>query len=428
MKPKPVHVARCGAVTVKVHRNGPARFAIAWREFAGAPRTRERFKDRAAAIARADEIAKAIADGQAESVKLTGVDREAYRHAVLVLGGIPLATAVDEYVAARQLLPPGETLLGVVKAHTRALLERTAPDLPPASELVERLLHALQTHPHRPRSKARIRELRHRLTRFAAVFPALHTPNRADIERYLLELGGATKTHDNHLGAIVQLYHFARQHGWPSERPNPAAGIVRYYEPGEPVTFTPAVLRLVMAAVGHDWIPFFAIGAFAGLRPTEVFRLRWENFRWAEKVIAVPAAVAAKVRRPRLVPIAENLEQWLLPWRDKLGPLYTGASIKVMQNAQGREIARLTEKIDGLQWHNDVLRHSFGSYRLAQSQNIAQVVLEMGTSEAMLKRHYNNPKTAVEAGEWFAIAPDGDRKVVPMGLPKTANGGKRGQK
>lgn len=398
---KPVHVSRCGNVSVKVLRNGRG-LAIAWREYAGAPRRRESFTSKAAAVARADEIAKALADGQAESVKLTGADRESYRRAVLVLRplGLPLHVAAEEYVSARAALPPGVTL------HQAAEQARgRADDLPAAAVLLEEMVAELAAHPHRPRSLKRIAELRNRLGRFVRAFPDLQTPGREDIERYLLALGGAAKSHDHHLGAIVQLYRYAARRGWPTARPLPAAGLVRYYEPGEPATFTPAVLREVLAKLSPPWIPWVTIGALAGLRPTEIFRLRWEHFRWSERVIAVPAAVAAKVRRPRLVPIADSLAAWLAPWRQNMGMLYPG-SMKGRQNAQGRELARLREAIPGLTWVPDVLRHSFGSYRLAVTQNMAQVAIEMGTSETMLRRHYNNPATVEAAQEWFAIAPD----------------------
>jgi hypothetical protein len=29
----------------------------------------------------------------------------------------------------------------------------------------------------------------------------------------------------------------------------------------------------------------------------------------------------------------------------------------------------------------------------------------MGTSDAMLRRHYHNPKTEAEGAEWFALTP-----------------------
>lgn len=320
---------------------------------------------------------------------------------------------VEEALAARALLPPGATLFQAVE-RLAAEVGRQTPVLPPTATLVDKLVDSLQKHPHRPRSEKRVSEVRSRLTRFAKKFPNLLVPERPNVEAYLLELGGAAKTHDNHLGAIAQLYHFAQRHGWPKTRELPTEGLVKYYEPGAPATFTPVVMRQVMAKVEPEWVPFFALGAFAGLRPTEIFRMRWEHFRWAEKVIAVPAVVAAKVRRPRLVPIAANLEKWLCPWSGQLGVLYPGISLKAIQNRQGSHLMRLQKLVRGLIWEEDVLRHSYGSYRLAQTQSLAQVVLEMGTSESMLKRHYNDPKTEAEAREWFSIEPDDARKVVPI--------------
>jgi len=54
---------------------------------------------------------------------------------------------------------------------------------------------------------------------------------------------------------------------------------------------------------------------------------------------------------------------------------------------------------------NDALRHSFASYRLALTQNMAALALEMGNSPDMIHRHYLDLKHDDEGSEWFAIRP-----------------------
>jgi integrase len=385
-------------------------------------RTRETFTVRGEAIERAEQLAQELSEGLAQGVDFTLPDRESWRHIVLQCDAAKVVPhlLVEEALAARAALPAGVTLLdAALKA--AAALAREGPLLPPTLELMERMVKALETHPHRPRSKKRCDELRGRLKRFAKAYPSLTTPTRLDIERYLLGLGVGAKTHDNNLATIVQLYRFALDHGWPVGRALPTTGLEGFYEPGVPSTFSAATLRTLLGTVDAAWIPFVAIGAFAGLRPSEVYRLRWENFRWGEKVIAVSATVAAKVRRPRLVPISDNLAAWLAVARQDFGPVYPAPTLRSLEKRQRRMIATLRDRLQGFTWPHDVLRHSFGSYRLAQTQNLAQVVLEMGTSESMLKRYYNDPKTPEQAVEWFAIAPD-NKKVIPMTRPTKAKG------
>jgi hypothetical protein len=51
------------------------------------------------------------------------------------------------------------------------------------------------------------------------------------------------------------------------------------------------------------------------------------------------------------------------------------------------------------------LRHSFISYRLAQTKDIAAVALEPGNSPRMIFAHYRELCTGAEALEWFSILP-----------------------
>jgi len=67
------------------------------------------------------------------------------------------------------------------------------------------------------------------------------------------------------------------------------------------------------------------------------------------------------------------------------------------------EIKRLGDKLFKTGWPKDSLRHSYGSYRNAVVRSLEQVAEEMGTSVAMLHRHYHNPKAEAEGVEWFSI-------------------------
>lgn len=69
-------------------------------------------------------------------------------------------------------------------------------------------------------------------------------------------------------------------------------------------------------------------------------------------------------------------------------------------------------------WPQDVLRHSYGTFRNAVVRNLPQVAEEMGTSVAMLNRHYHNPKPTEEGTAWFALRPSLIR-FDPMEAPQT---------
>jgi hypothetical protein len=58
-----------------------------------------------------------------------------------------------------------------------------------------------------------------------------------------------------------------------------------------------------------------------------------------------------------------------------------------------------------MKWKHNALRHSFISYRVAQTKNVNEVALEAGNSPDMIFQHYRELVTPKAAGEWFGIRP-----------------------
>src|SRR5260370_14798176 len=117
---KPLLV-KAGNAAVKIYRGksrGYDLFTVA--HYLCGKRKRETFSNLADAKERAREVARAIINGRAAVLELTNVDREGYVGALELLRplGIPLHSAVEEYVAARSHLD-GESLLSSVKDHAR---------------------------------------------------------------------------------------------------------------------------------------------------------------------------------------------------------------------------------------------------------------------------------------------------------------------
>jgi hypothetical protein len=83
----------------------------------------------------------------------------------------------------------------------------------------------------------------------------------------------------------------------------------------------------------------------------------------------------------------------------------------------------------GVQWKQNALRHSFGSYRLPALNDAPKLALEMGNSPAMIFRHYRELVKPAEAEKFWAIMPPNDYAekmvkalaVVPhVGKPEAA--------
>ena len=65
-----------------------------------------------------------------------------------------------------------------------------------------------------------------------------------------------------------------------------------------------------------------------------------------------------------------------------------------------------------MEWKQNALRHSYISYRVAQTQNVAQVSLEAGNTPQIVFSNYRELVRPVEAEKWFGIVPQkGDFKL-----------------
>ena len=58
-------------------------------------------------------------------------------------------------------------------------------------------------------------------------------------------------------------------------------------------------------------------------------------------------------------------------------------------------------------WKHNALRHSFISYRVAETQDVAKVSLEAGNSPQMIFKHYRELVRPDAAKAWFALMPAG---------------------
>jgi len=240
--------------------------------------------------------------------------------------------------------------------------------------------------------------LKYQLKRFVASFGPLQL---ADIStRQIDEFFQAQKlapTSKNCLRKrVVTLLSWAREKGYlMSDRPTAAEKTTGFVQDaGAPEIYTPLEMKSLLVACSSEILPGLAIGGFTGIRTAEIARLAWEDVLWDRGFIEVKAK-NAKTRARRLVPISANLAKWLDPFRSETGLICPSAT-------SGYSHAT---KNSGVEWKHNALRHSYASYRLAQTQDAAKVALEMGNSPAMLFAHYREIVTPEDAEQWFGIVP-----------------------
>jgi integrase len=160
-------------------------------------------------------------------------------------------------------------------------------------------------------------------------------------------------------------------------------------------------MRRILLAAGPRILPLIAIGGFAGIRSAEITRLDWEDIRWDRGHIEI-AGSKAKTAARRLANLPENLKAWIAPWRNASGRIVSVADYSGPLNDLG-----IKAGIPG-GWRKNALRHSFISYRVAETGDVARTSLEAGNSPKIIFRHYREVVDPETAAEWFSIMPPAD--------------------
>jgi len=380
-------------------------------------RVRKAFSDLADAKAEAEVVLEKLASGQSKVLQLMSTDRESYLIAQKELEaiGVPLHMVAKEYRSAAEILRGKGSLLDAARFYIR----HGAPDLPKKTipEVVAELIEAKTQD---SLSAVYVEDISLRLGWFSKAFTGqIAEVTTRQIDTWLRAREGGPRSRNNCARAITTLFRFARKMGYlPSDRSTAADSLARarVVETGIEV-FTPAEIRRMLTRLQKyrpEFVPFVAIGAFAGLRTAEIKRLDWSEIRLDEEFIHV-SAKKSKTGQRRLVPNQPNLAACLLPYRKPTGPVCPIQKVQTILPAMVRtKITRSDGTVidPGIEWKHNGLRHSYGSYRLPIAKSAAEVALEMGNTPAMIFRHYRELVTFKQAEEYWRISPDVCGNVV----------------
>ena len=258
-----------------------------------------------------------------------------------------------------------------------------------------------------------LRDLKYRLGRFEKEFGTRHVAEitTTEIDQWLRELGLGPVSRNTFRRRLVTLFKFAKTNGWC--RSVPAAESTRVREVSDEVgILTPTELRGLLNVASEETIPYWTIGAFAGLRAAEIERLEWADVNFKQRWINVRAKHAKSASR-RLVDIQPNLLKWLLPYRGRTGKVVPeNLRVKLLEDRKrAAESGALTGK-----WPPNALRHSFASYYLARFDNAAKLALQLGhVGQDIIFRHYRELVTAAEAKRYWKTLPQAKAaKIVPF--------------
>jgi integrase len=397
----PFEVKR-GSVTVKIYRTptkGHESFTVSY--YQDKKRIRSTFAEFAEAEREAREVAARLASSNAVVLTLSSADRAAWLRTKELLAptGTAIEVAAAEYAHAKRLLGEVSIIQAAeyfVRQHPRDFENR---------EIKSVIDELLETKKQDGLSQAYQNHLRYDLEKFNKAFQCiLGSVTGNQIDEWLRGLGVAPRTRNNLRNSVQTLFNFA--------------------------IFTPTELGELLAQAPDILVPFLALGAFAGIRHAEVLRLDWRDIHFDDGLIEVRANKAKTASR-RLIPLADNLRAWLEDYRETSGLVCSSKNVakqicqivrqvnaerKAKRKMAGLKTRRKDDDSWLFKWKHNALRHSYISYRVAQTQDVAKVSLEAGNSPQMIFKHYRELVRPKDAEAWFNIKPDNrdEGKVVQL--------------
>jgi len=398
-----------GSARIKIYtmnrRDGYPEFTLSWKE-AGRRKTRS-FSAMDEARMIAQQISVRLTNGWTAADEATRRDIDLLRHCEQVARehGVGLSAAMDEWASARKAA--GEIPLSdAVRFYqaNRADLFAVRTNVQVAAEFVVSLKR-------KGVSDIYVRNATSSLKRFTDAMPGnIADVSVADINRFLDSLKSLGPVSKNGIRRnLVTMFGFAKKQGClHPDRKTSAEQSDSFKEPEKEIEiFTPEEMEKILLAAHARILPLIAIGGFCGIRSAEVERLNWQDIKWDRGHIEI-AGHKAKTAARRLVPLPENLKAWLAPWREEVGSILT---ISDVSGALGDTAVKA--HIPG-GWRQNALRHSFISYRVSLTGDVARTSLEAGNSPKMIFRHYREIVDEEAARTWFGITPP--KGWMPMGI------------
>ena len=264
----------------------------------------------------------------------------------------------------------------------------------------------------RPRS---LRDLKSRLGIFADTFGGHHISmiSERDIKNWLKGMGQLSpRSIRNYRQSVETFFNHATKRGYCSD--NPVSGIPIPKEDWKP----PCILTISEATAliktayetnfkmneeesGVGLLAHVTLGLFAGIRTSELTQLGWENINLKEKLATIPHTIAKK-RRLRNIDLTDNCIQWL-----RLVERKTGKITPLGINKKFKILTVLAGFPDWKGTHTNSMRHSFGSYTFAKTQDAQRTAALLGHrgDDQVLFDHYRSLATKKDGKRYFSITP-----------------------
>jgi hypothetical protein len=356
-----------------------------------------------AAVAAAKEIARQLSEGTGRTVALSPEQVADYLTAERELRplGLTVAQAAVRLAEAMKIIPAGGSLVEAAKQYARRQGREKLPEI-----LLPDAVKLFIESKEKNCSPRYIDEITRRGKRVSDVFRCgISGIGVGELAAFLDKVKGKANQ-ANYREFFVGLFRFAQRRGYlPRDARTEAEQLeAASSKGGEIEIYSPAELHAALnAAQGKERLAV-AMAAFTGIRSAELRRLYWEDINGQHITVS---ADKAKTAQRRLVPIVPALQAVLKDFERGEGPIFPHSNDTHFSRFLNRPLRRA-----GLEAKHNGFRHSFASYRLADTKSADAVALEMGNSPRKLFTNYRELVTPEQAQGWFTVPRAGMDNVL----------------
>lgn len=335
---------------------------------------------------KSEKDAKAAVDDRNADIKAHGTQ--------VSLSPIARLQAID---ATERLAPYGKSISDAVNFYIR-YLDRQSSSISVA-ELCDRMTVEFQRRLEAKEiSKRHWTSMKETLKKFRGRFDG--TPVKllegSEVKSWLTTQKLAVKTRNRHLGYIKNMFGMAIE--WGLLEADPFAKTSYFNDPRakgvKVVILTPEEMERFLKVADPDFIPFFTLNAFTGLRREEVIRLDWSEVKLDRNRIVLPFTKSKNGKR-KIIDVPENLVTWLKPYVQTAGSVMPRKKLQLAFEAAAKNA-------EIIPWRQNALRHSFCSYAVAD-KGFEWTAAQADHTVRMLKDHYWEVVSKEEAEKYWAI-------------------------
>ena len=394
---------KVGSTTVTIYRvKSPETssgwlYQVAWN--VGGLRHRKSFADLKKARDEAELKANQLASGKVEAASaFTVEDAETLTQARKLCGAVPVLSAIEEWLKARDVC--GNELL----AAARLWRDTHAADVErvTVSEAVKRFLSS--------KEKAGVdtgASYEHCLNRLVVTFGMvpIQSVTVTQLQTWLETIAHPV-SRNTHRKRIVALFRWCRENSLlPQSAKTEAERTGRAREADLEIgILTVPQWRSILAMIRAqhpDQLAVAVLAGFTGMRRAELHEQKWSDIDLKRGLLRV---TKAKRNTPskRLVHLCPAAIQWLVSCEK------TGEPDELVASPWSLDRIRTfcREAKPPIPCPENAFRHSFISYRVAKTGNVAETALEAGNGPAIVHRHYRELVAKQDGKAWFAVTPD----------------------